>query len=82
MDQKGLFVMSTKELERLTAIQRVVDKKITQAIASEHLGLTVRQIKRLVRQYKQDGALGLVSRHRGQPSNRKYTDAKYRLLNG
>ena len=55
MDQKGLFIMSTKELERLTTIQRIIDKKMTQIIASQHLGLTVRQIKRLVRQYKQDG---------------------------
>jgi transposase len=80
MNQKGLCIMSTKELDRSTTIQRVIDKKITQAIASEHLGLTVRQIKRLVRQYKQDGALGLISRKRGQSSNRKFTDAKIAVI--
>ena len=80
MDQKGLFIMSTKELERLTTIQRIIDKKMTQIIASQHLGLTVRQIKRLVRQYKQDGPSGLVSKQRGQVSNRKYTDAKIAVI--
>ena len=80
MNQKELFVMSAQELERLKTIQRVIDKKITQIIASEYLGLTVRQIKRLVRQYKQHGASGLVSKHRGQSSNRKYTDAKIGII--
>lgn len=68
--------MSAHELERIRTVQRVIDKKITQVIASEHLGLTVRQIKRLVRQYKQTGPSGLKSRQRGKQSNRKYTEAK------
>lgn len=80
MHEKGLLTMSTKEVERLSTIQRVIDKKITQVIASEHLGLTVRQVKRLVKQYKRDGALGLISRQRGQPSNRKYTLAKIEAI--
>lgn len=76
MNQEGLFLMSSKEVERVTTIQRVIDKKITQAIAADHLGITVRQIKRLVKKYKESGALGLVSKQRGQASNRKYTDKK------
>ena len=72
--------MSAQELERLKTIQRLLDKKITQAIAAEHLGLTVRQIKRLVRRYKQHGPPGLVSRQRGQSSNRKYTDEKKAVI--
>ena len=52
MKLEGLFIMSTEELERVTTIQRVIDKKITQTIAAQHLGLTVRQIKRLVKKFK------------------------------
>lgn len=80
MNQKELLIMSTKEVERITTIQRVIDKKITQAIASEHLGLTVRQIKRLVRQYKQAGPAGLVSKQRGRPSNRKFTEHQITII--
>jgi hypothetical protein len=36
--------------------------------AAGWLGLTPRQIKRLVRAYRQAGAKGLVSRRRGKPS--------------
>lgn len=80
MNEKGLLTMSTAELERLTTIQRVIDKKITQIIASKHLGLTVRQIKRLVKRYRQDGAAGLLSKRRGKSSNRKKSDEKIALI--
>ena len=80
MNQKELLIMSTKEVERVTTIQRVLDKKVTQALASQHLGLTVRQIKRLVRQYKQFGPSGLISKKRGQPSNRKFTGQQTKLI--
>lgn len=61
MKQEELFIMSTQELERVTMIQRVIDKKITQMIAAQHLGLTVRQIKRLVKKFKLN-SLGLISK--------------------
>jgi transposase len=76
MKLEGLFIMSTEELERVTTIQRVIDKKITQTIAAQHLGLTVRQIKRLVKKFKLNGSQGLISKRRGQPSNHKYSKDK------
>ena len=80
MNEKGLLTMSTKEVERLSTIQRVIDKKITQIIAAEHLDLTVRQIKRLVKLYKQQGASGLISKKRDQSSNRKNSDAQVAII--
>ena len=76
MKLEGLFIMSTEELERVTTIQRVIDKKITQTIAAQHLGLTVRQIKRLVKKFKLNGSQGLISKRRGQPSDHKYSKDK------
>lgn len=58
---KGLLTMSTKELERLSTIEKVIDKRLTQMIAAQHLGVTIRQIKRLVKNYKEYGAEGLLS---------------------
>lgn len=68
--------MSTEELERLEVIRKVVEKRLSQAVASRQLGVTVRQIKRLVKKYRDQGATGLISKKRGQVSNNKYTVAK------
>lgn len=73
---KGLFTMSTEELERLEVIRKVVDKDLTQIIAARQLDVTVRQIKRLVKCYRDYGAEGLISKQRGQISNHKYTPDK------
>jgi transposase len=80
MALKGLLTMNTKELERLCLIEKVIDKRLSQMMAAQHLGLTVRQIKRLVRQYKDYGAEGLVSKQRGSRSNRKYSDEKIEAI--
>jgi len=39
--------------------------------AARQLGVTTRQVKRLVGKYREEGAKGLVSRRVGQPSNRR-----------
>jgi transposase len=64
-----LLSMSHREITRLEAMQRILDKRLTQAEAAQMLNLSVRQIKRLFRAYKTLGAKGLISARRGQPSN-------------
>jgi transposase len=66
-----LLAMSMTELTRLQAMSGLESRGITQAQAALQLGLSVRQVKRLWRRYRQDGAIGLISRHRGKPSNRR-----------
>jgi len=63
--------MSTKEIDRGELIRRVREKRLTQAKAAALIRLSVRQVKRLCRRFKDNGLAGLVSRQRGQPSNRK-----------
>lgn len=63
--------MSDKELERKSQIERALDKRITQKEAAEKLGISERQMRRLIQRYKKEGAGGLVSKKRGVPSNRK-----------
>lgn len=63
--------MSAKELERKSQIEKAVDKRVTQKEAAEKLGISERQMRRLIRQFKKDGAAGIVSKKRGVPSNRK-----------
>lgn len=63
---RGLLTMSTNELERLSVIQKIVDKHLTQVLAAKQLGLTDRQVRRLVKDYKIYGAAEVVSKQRGQ----------------
>jgi hypothetical protein len=66
-----LVQMNGKELERYGLIKRVMGKELTQRFAATQLGITVRQIKRLCKACKAQGARGLISKQRGAPSNRQ-----------
>ena len=61
--------MSTKEISRLEVIEKVKDKRMSQKEAGTILHLGERQIKRLLKEYKKQGAVGLISKHRGRKSN-------------
>jgi transposase len=71
MDELGTLTMSTKELNRLEILGRVLERRLTQAEAAEQLGLGVRQVERLCRRLRLKGRQGLISKKRGRPSNRK-----------
>ena len=66
-----LYTMSPKELIRLDAIAALASGQLKQREVALRLGLSLRQLKRLVRAYRQCGPAGLLSRRRGQPSNRR-----------
>jgi hypothetical protein len=59
-----------RDLDRLKTIQAVIDGDLKPGRAAERLGLTVRQIERLVVRYRADGPVGLISRHRSRVGNR------------
>lgn len=64
-----LLQMSKKELTRLEVMEHLKAKKMTQKKAAEALGISIRQVKRLCKKYREKGAAGLVSQRRGKPSN-------------
>jgi len=72
--------MSRKEVDRAGVIRLVVEKQFQQKEAARQLGLSVRQIKRLVRRYRAEGPAGLVSRHRGKHPNNRISDARRREI--
>ena len=51
--KEGLYTM--KELKRITIIQSVIDKKRTQKEAAIALNLSERQIRKIIKKYKEDG---------------------------
>ena len=63
--------MSGDELRRVHVIRQAMDKTLTQVEAGALVGVTARQIRRLIQRVRQEGDRGLVHRGRGQPSNRR-----------
>jgi transposase len=64
-----LITMSPKEVNRLEVMQRLDEKRLKQKVAAELLGVSERQVKRLLRRYREQGANGLISKRRGKPSS-------------
>ena len=64
-----MITMSYKESERIAIIQHTSDRALSQSEAAKRLRISVRQVKRLVKRFREAGTAGLVSRKRGKPSN-------------
>jgi hypothetical protein len=71
MRQLTRVTMSMRELDRLKCIQAIVDGELRPMLAAERLGMSARQVRRLVDRYRLDGPMGLVSRRRNRPSNQR-----------
>ncbi len=67
---EATVTMTRSERERWRVIEAVLEGRLSQAGAGARLQLSVRQIKRLRRRVREQGAAGVVSRKRGAPSNR------------
>jgi len=76
-----LLTMSATELSRLEVMERLAEKRLSQKEAGEMLGVSIRQVKRLLRSYRRDGASGLVSQQRGKVSNHQIrAEVKQKVL--
>lgn len=71
----GIISMSTKELKKVEVIGKLAQKAINQEQAANVLCITDRQVRRLLKKYQEHGAVGLISKKRGQPSNHKLPDS-------
>ena len=74
--EKGLLAMSAAERERSHLMRSLSKGFAFQWEAAERLGLSVRQVKRLLRAWRADGDKGLISRQRGRVSPRRLDGAK------
>jgi transposase len=71
MRQRSTVTMSMRELDKLKCIQAVVDREVRAGQAAERLQMSARQVRRLAQRYRLEGPVGLISRHRNRPSNRR-----------
>ncbi len=60
---------SRREMDRLGVIKAVANRRLSQSEAAGQLRLSVRQVKRLLRRYRDQGPTGLISGHRGRRAN-------------
>jgi transposase len=74
MTGKGIVEMSMRDLKRLRVVHEVISKHITQRVAAEMIGLSERQLRRLVRGVREGGDSSIVHKARGTSSNRRISE--------
>jgi len=67
--------MSRNELDRLSVIQRVDRRELSQVDAAQLMNRSSRQIRRWLTRYRTHGEAGLSSKHRGKSSNNRLADS-------
>src|SRR6202051_3763837 len=69
--QEGQLLRTQAERDRLVTLRKAKKRLITQRQAAEELGLSVRQVKRLIYGLKKRGYKSVVHGLRGRPSNQR-----------
>lgn len=81
MLEKDVIVIRTRELRKLQAARKVLEKEMTQKKAANLVGISVRQMRRIVKAVRDEGPKGVIHKSRGRPSNRrKPKELKERIL--
>ena len=68
------FQMAKKELNQIGVFEDLKNKSIKQKEAAKILSLSIRQVKRKVKCYRRFGAVSLIHKSRGRPSNHRLDD--------
>jgi transposase len=73
--QEGQLLMTQADRDRLVTLKKAKKRLITQREAAEELGLSTRQVKRLLYALKKHGDKAVVHGLRGRASNRKIEES-------
>ena len=76
MTQNRILAMSKKEVKRCEVMKMAQEKKITQQEGARNIKISERHFRRLLRKYRRDGPEGIISGHRGKPSNNRMCPEK------
>lgn len=63
--------MTEKEMKKLNTIKKIIGGECTKKEAVETLGITIRQINRLIIKYQNDGEISFIHKNRGKESKKK-----------
>lgn len=68
---KELLLMSRKEIDRVPVLDEILNGTIKQGDAGRKLGISTRQLRRILKEYRRGGPGVLIHKSRGKPSNNK-----------
>lgn len=71
---RGMVVMSERELQRVEVLSQVADGTSSVTMAAGVLGMSVRQVQRLLRRFRTEGAAAIRHKARGRRSNNRIRD--------
>lgn len=69
-----MLQMTEKEMKKLSTIKKILGGECSKKEAIESLGITTRQIDRLILKYKNDGEAGFIHKSRGRESKKKISE--------
>ncbi len=70
MGRKDIIAMSLEELGRVSVINQAISGLITQRKAAKVIGVSERQVRRLIKRLRREGNRGIVHKLRGKPGNK------------
>jgi hypothetical protein len=80
MAENRTIIMSKEEISRSEILRMADERLITQKIGARRIGITARHFRRLLQQYRQRGPEGIISGHRGKPSNNRISEGKKKKI--
>ena len=74
MARKDIIKMSTEEIRRAGVIEETRKRRITQRKAAEIIGISERQLRRLLKKVREKGIDSIIHGSRGGSGNRRIPD--------
>lgn len=76
MLENRTITLSIKEIKRCETLKMADEKRFTQREGANRLNITERHFRRLLQRYRMQGPEGIISGHRGKPSNNSMKEEK------
>lgn len=80
--RKDMIMISSEELRRLGIIKKVLAEEIDQQEASEEIGVSDRQVRRIVARIREEGDRGIIHRLRGMAGSHRVDEQQKRKILG
>ncbi len=74
MGQKDIIIMSPEDLRRLNIVNQAIGGMIIQKKAAELIGVSEREVRRLIKRVREEGDTGIIHRSRGKPGHGRIDD--------
>jgi len=74
MNRKDTIEMRLEELKRVSIVNQVIGRTKTQVEAAKIIGISPRQVRRLIKRVREEGDTGIIHRSRGKPGHGRIND--------